>query len=265
MAVGIAGRAARRSPPLRHSTPPVNSITVNGRGLYRHSPPHKSEPVVTYLIGLHKGGDIDPNRDAGVASGGGGHSVVGLRYGTQASRQPAAPISSSSAVDPVIAIGRAGIPQSARQQRSAACREFKASRLDCCPSSANRPVLWNRRRVIGDGLHGAVAADGVTRSSWRVDAFAGHPGAPGHSADGDGGVLFAHVAQSFFDAGARCRCVCGWAAPRPIAHTDPPTMRLGSPKRAKPRGREFLVGSHFRWHKSHLDGRYLRGGTSGAC
>jgi hypothetical protein len=34
----------------------------------------------------------------------------------------AAPISSSSAVDPVIAIGRAGIPQSARQQRSAACR-----------------------------------------------------------------------------------------------------------------------------------------------
>ena len=129
-------------------------------------------------------------------------SVVGLRYGTQASRQPAAPISSSSAVDPVIAIGRAGIPQSARQQRSAACMEFKASRLDCCPSSANRPVLWNRRRVIGDGLHGAVAADAGHQVVVAVDAFAGHPGAPGHSADGDGGVLFAHVAQSFFDAGA---------------------------------------------------------------
>ena len=150
--------------------------------------------------------------------------MVGLRYGTQASRQPAAPISSSSAVDPVIAIGRAGIPQSARQQRSAACREFKASRLDCCPSSANRPVLWNRRRVIGDGLHGAVGADAGHQVVVAVDAFAGHPGAPGHSADGDGGVCL-RMSRRAFDAGAHgVAAFAGVGGPSSDSPHDPPTI-----------------------------------------
>ena len=34
-----------------------------------------------------------------------------------------------------------------------------------------------------------------------VDAFAGHPGAAGHGADGDVGVLSTQVLQRFFDAG----------------------------------------------------------------
>ena len=109
-----------------HAAGQLDHCLSTGVDVYRHSPPHKSEPVVTYLIGLHKGGDNDPNRDAGVASGGGGRLRGGIAIPNPGFAQPgewlAAPISSSSAVDPVIAIGRADIPQSARQQRSAACR-----------------------------------------------------------------------------------------------------------------------------------------------
>ena len=88
--VGIAARVARRSPPLRHPAPPANSTTACRQAWMctGHSPRHASEPVVAYLIGLHKGGDVDPSRrwcgQLVEAAG----SVVGLRYGTGARTTP---------------------------------------------------------------------------------------------------------------------------------------------------------------------------------
>ena len=54
----------------------------------------------------------------------------------------------------------------------------------------------------GNGHDRAVGVDESQQVLVAVDALAGYPGAAGHAADGDVGVLLTQVAQRFLDPGA---------------------------------------------------------------
>jgi hypothetical protein len=54
----------------------------------------------------------------------------------------------------------------------------------------------------GNGHDRAVGVDESQQVLAAVDALAGYPGAAGHAADGDVGVLLTQVAQRFLDPGA---------------------------------------------------------------
>ena len=56
--------------------------------------------------------------------------------------------------------------------------------------------------VVGNGHDRAVGVDESQQVLAAVDALAGYPGAAGHAADGDVGVLLTQVAQRFLDPGA---------------------------------------------------------------